>query len=224
MPHLYFIPGTGADRRLFSRLDLSAFPSHSFLEWIPPLHYHETLAEYAKRLSAGIDTSKPFALVGVSLGGMVAVELAKILPAEKTVLISSVKTADELPWYFAAPRRLGLNHLLKSKSFKGLRALIRPFFGCETEQDAKLFDVLLQDASAEFLDWSIEAILHWTNREIPTGLVHIHGTHDLIFPARFLHQYIPIHGGKHFMIASKAKELSRLLERVIIQKEDIPMI
>ncbi|SDF62642.1 Thioesterase domain-containing protein [Pedobacter terrae] len=74
----YFISGLGADQRIFSRLKLSEKISIIHVEWINP-NKNETLEVYAERLSRIIDTSKPFALVGVSFGGMIAVELAKLL-------------------------------------------------------------------------------------------------------------------------------------------------
>ena len=69
----------------------------------------ETLAQYAQRIVQRITAPRPM-LVGLSFGGMVAVEIAKILPVEKVILISSAKTRDELPPSY---RFLGKLHLHK---------------------------------------------------------------------------------------------------------------
>lgn len=90
----YVFSGLGADERVFKNLSFGeAEVEH--IHWIPPLTT-ETLAQYAQRIAQRITTPHPV-LVGLSFGGMVAVEIAKILPVEKVILISSAKTRDELP-------------------------------------------------------------------------------------------------------------------------------
>jgi len=63
----YFISGLGADKRIFSKLKLSEKINIIHVDWINP-DRNETLEAYSKRLSRIIDTSQPFALVGVSFG------------------------------------------------------------------------------------------------------------------------------------------------------------
>ncbi len=48
------------------------------IKWLTPFK-NETLPDYAMRLSKQIDTTQPFALIGVSFGGMVCIEIAKKL-------------------------------------------------------------------------------------------------------------------------------------------------
>src|ERR1035437_6749894 len=95
MHTLYFIPGLGADERLFSKLKLPGYKK-KFIKWLVPKE-NESLPHYAKRLSAQIDSSKSFSLIGVSFGGMLAVEMSKFLKPKKIFLISSAKTNRELP-------------------------------------------------------------------------------------------------------------------------------
>jgi surfactin synthase thioesterase subunit len=52
---------------------------------------------YAKKLSHQIDTTQPFILIGVSLGGMLATEMTDFIQPEKTIIISSAKNKYELP-------------------------------------------------------------------------------------------------------------------------------
>jgi alpha/beta superfamily hydrolase len=51
------------------------------------------------RLSEQIIEVNPI-LVGVSFGGMIAVEVAKLIETEKVILISSAKTKHEIPQYY----------------------------------------------------------------------------------------------------------------------------
>ena len=55
------------------------------------------MADYSRTLAQQIDTSRRFSIIGVSLGGMLAVEMSKYLQPEEVILIASAKTRDELP-------------------------------------------------------------------------------------------------------------------------------
>jgi len=97
MKKVYFISGLGADKRVFSFLDLS-FCVPVFIEWITPLK-KESLESYALRLSKNIPEINP-TIVGISFGGMLATEIAKANPDIKAIIISSNKTSAELPNLF----------------------------------------------------------------------------------------------------------------------------
>ena len=65
MQKVYFIPGLGADKRVFNFLDLS-FCEPIFIDWIKP-SVAETLTSYAQRLFETIQDEKA-SIVGVSFG------------------------------------------------------------------------------------------------------------------------------------------------------------
>jgi len=96
---LYLIGGLGADERVFKFLH-SEFPNQ-IIKWIEPLKM-EPIEDYTKRLSEQIDTKEKFGILGVSFGGIIAVELSKIIKPQITILISSVELASQLqPQYQA---------------------------------------------------------------------------------------------------------------------------
>jgi len=90
---IYAISGLGADQRVFKflQLDHELIP----INWIIPLK-NEPIQSYALRLAKSIDLEEEFALLGVSFGGLIAVELSKILNPKITILISSIETKNEL--------------------------------------------------------------------------------------------------------------------------------
>src|SRR5688572_6189398 len=103
MKRLILLTGLCADERLFSKLHLKSDYPATCIKWIPA-DKHDTLGSYAEKLLPQIDP-KPgerFVLVGVSFGGMIAIELAKRLPAEKTILISSLVEPKDLPLFYRA--------------------------------------------------------------------------------------------------------------------------
>ena len=85
MKKLYFFSGLGADYRAFQKLDLSGFKV-VHIDWIPTIK-KESIASYATRLLDQIECEKPL-LIGLSFGGIIAVEVAKQMETEKVILIS----------------------------------------------------------------------------------------------------------------------------------------
>ncbi|WP_093825084.1 alpha/beta fold hydrolase [Spirosoma endophyticum] len=96
---IYFISGLGADKRIFQKLVLPTFFEPVYIELLTP-HQNESLPNYAGRMALSIDSIQPFYIVGISFGGMLATEIAKLIRPQKTILISSVSTSNQLPWYY----------------------------------------------------------------------------------------------------------------------------
>ncbi|HCF62788.1 MAG TPA: hypothetical protein DEU93_00310, partial [Chitinophagaceae bacterium] len=69
----YCISGLGADERIFCNLHFPEALEPVYLKWIKP-EPNETLEQYAMRLSEKIEGDEPFVLIGLSLGGMLALE------------------------------------------------------------------------------------------------------------------------------------------------------
>ena len=90
---LYILSGLGADEKVFQRLDFSGV-SVTFIKWLPS-QAEESIGDYASRLLPQITTPHPI-LLGLSFGGMVAIEIAKQIDTEKVILISSAKTKNEI--------------------------------------------------------------------------------------------------------------------------------
>ena len=107
----YFISGLGADKQMFQRIKLPEGFTIVHLEWIDPLK-DETFEHYAKRLAQGIDTSEDFILVGLSLGGLMSVEMNKFLHPKFTILISSVVNKKALPFWFVLAGRLRIPKII----------------------------------------------------------------------------------------------------------------
>src|SRR3546814_17690371 len=85
---IYLLPGMGADHRLFSRLDLPGL-NPKVLQWVPPGE-GDSLGDYAKKLQPQITSTEDAVLLGVSLGGMLAVELARLANRKSVVWGKSV--------------------------------------------------------------------------------------------------------------------------------------
>jgi pimeloyl-ACP methyl ester carboxylesterase len=206
---VYFISGLGADERIFKHIQLPADFQGIYLPWIKPL-VNESLESYAQRLSEGIDTSEVFFLVGLSLGGMIASEIALHHRAAKTILISSIPAAHFLPWYYKLSRFLKIHRWLPVSMIKHA-AWIKRLFSPETSEDKKMLKNMIRDCDPSFIRWGLHAILMWKNESIPSPLIHIHGTADKILPFHFTKPTHVIKNGGHLMVLNKAREINQIL-------------
>ncbi|MEO6071258.1 MAG: alpha/beta hydrolase [Chitinophagaceae bacterium] len=209
---IYFISGLGADKRMFKNLSLPPQYSLVYIDWIEPLHEHEPLQSYCQRLAEGIDSSKDFVLVGLSLGGLAAIEIARFLKPKDIILISSIATKYELPWTFRVGRFFKLDQIIPLHLLKTPSALLTWLFGAKTGEEKSLLKSVLVETTDTFLKWSVGQILYWNNKIRPEKLYHIHGTADKLLLCWQTKADIKIRGGEHLMVLSKAGEISSLME------------
>ena len=107
---VYFISGLAADKRVFKNILVPPHCEIIHLDWIPPVK-KETLAAYSLRLAKKIDVEEPFSLVGLSMGGMIAAEIARHHRPAQVILISSVPSSEQLPVYFKWAAMVNLHKL-----------------------------------------------------------------------------------------------------------------
>ncbi len=85
MSKIFLISGLGADTRLYNNIDLldnEVVP----VDWIEP-NLTDTLANYAQKLIYQYNIKSNSIVIGTSLGGMIAVEIAKLVPLNKGNII-----------------------------------------------------------------------------------------------------------------------------------------
>ena len=207
---VYLLPGLGADHRLFAKLELGEHRTH-FLDW-PRMPKGSTLTDFARELASQVDKKRPHALVGVSMGGMVAQELAVLTGPERTVIISSWKGPHEMPPPIKLLRGTHPERLLTRQFIQASLPFMRWQMGVEGPEAVKLFDELLEVHTVEQLQVQIDAVLHWDGPAKPVkDLVHLHGTSDRLMPILFIKDPVKVPKGGHFMVFQRAPQVSRLV-------------
>jgi len=203
----YLIPGLGADERVFQFLRLHG--EVHVLRWLPPQSFSESLVHYAARLAAAVPVEQVCWLVGISFGGILALEVAQLRPLARVVLISSFSGPGELPWLGRLVRSTGLYHLLPPQLLPRLPRVAKWFFSAKNGREYELLCQILHDIDPNFTRWAIARLLQWSGRATATA-VRIHGTADRLLPfGTALSQYqLP---GGHLIIISRAVEISRIL-------------
>lgn len=207
---VYFISGQAADEKLFENL---ALPSHLLIKhvhWIEPLK-HESLIDYCRRLAEQIDASGDFVLIGVSLGGIVSVELNKLLHPKQTIIISSIATRQELRPVLKFIGLFKIHKLVPAGFYKWYSPLLDWYFGAKNKREKALLRFYAHSTTKNYMKWAVNEILNWNNEKRPANLFHIHGTKDRIFPYKRTHADILIKDGTHLMVHNRADEISRIL-------------
>lgn len=211
MKHIYVISGFGADERVFSKLDFGGNDVH-FIQWKIP-DKNETLASYTEKMKSEIVHPNPV-MIGLSFGGMMAIEISKLIPVEKILLISSIRNRHELPFYMRLTASLHLIKLLPLKPYRILEPIENYNLGVETKPQKELLREYRRNLNQQYTNFALTEIVNWKNEWSPENVVHIHGTKDHIFPIKYIHnpKYV-IRGGGHLLLMNKADEVNQILKK-----------
>ena len=110
---VYLMPAMGANPRIFEFLSLNKYFDVYHLSWIPP-EKDEPLHHYAQRMGQRIKHKNPI-LIGVSFGGVLVQEIAQHIQCRKVIIISSIKTNNELPHHMKLAQLTNAHRLLPTQ-------------------------------------------------------------------------------------------------------------
>lgn len=213
--HVYLMPGMAANPSIFDNISLpkNQFQLHK-LHWEIPVK-NESLSDYALRMTKNIKHEQ-VVLLGVSFGGILVQEMSKHIKLRKLIIVSSVKTKDELPKRFKILKATKAYKLLPTQLASNLDLLAKFAFGETIKKRIELYKKFLSVNDKYYLDWSIEQVVNWNQTEIIPEAIHIHGEKDLVFPHHCLGDCITIKGGTHIMIIDRFKWFNKNLPQLIL--------
>jgi len=212
----YLLPGLGTDYRIFQKLlPLLTVYEAVFLDFREDLLGEGGMVAYAHRLAGELqadwDYENPPLIIGLSLGGFVAIELAKLLPHRRLILISTIKNRKEAPSIFAIGRRLPLYRIIPAWFSRNMVPVISRLAKVTDKPGYYLYREMLKGWSAKKLRWARGAAINWNNLELPKEYLHIQGTRDHIFPHPKIDATYHIKGGTHYMVMDRAVEIAEII-------------
>ena len=113
----------------------------------------ERIEEYAKRMSEKIQHENPI-LMGLSFGGIMCIEIAKIIKTHKVILISSVKSFHEIPLWLKLAGKSKLNKFFPLRSFRILEPIQNYNLGIENIDELKLVREYRRNIGQQYTDWA----------------------------------------------------------------------
>jgi len=207
---IYLIPGQGGDARLFNNLQIdSSFTVKHIMYDLP--EKDSSMQAYAKQLLQQVDTAEPFILIGVSLGGMLAVEMSEILQPEKTIIISSAKNKNELPAKLKFQQKVPIYKMVPGKLARWGAFILQPIVEYDRNKEKTTFKAMLTDKDPKFLKRTIPMIINWDRTSNNTSIIHIHGDRDHTIPIKNVSNDITVEGGSHMMVLTEGEKLSKIV-------------
>jgi pimeloyl-ACP methyl ester carboxylesterase len=208
--HLLLLPGLGADQRLFTP-QRQAFPDLDVPAWIEP-HSGERLTDYADRLAERLRPRRPLVLGGVSLGGMIAWELARHLRPEALVLIASCRSPQAISRFFRMCGAFGGR--MPERLIQGTKPMSVFTAGRLSggRDYSRLCMRMYCDSDPRFVRWASRAVVEWQPRPPAGGPVfQIHGARDRIIPARGVPADVLVADGGHLINLTHAAVVNEFL-------------
>lgn len=185
------------------------------LEWFVPKP-KESLSDYAKRMIKEVRHENPV-LIGVSFGGILVQEMSEHIATRKVIIVSSVKCNKELPRRMKVAKKTLAYKLIPTRLLSNVELLAKYAFGETVTKRIQLYEKYLRMRDKKYLDWAIENVILWEQKEPQKGIVHIHGENDEVFPVKHIKNYIPVKNGTHIMILNKYKWLNENLPKIILE-------
>ena len=209
--NIYLFSGLGADERLFQKL--KPIPGYTYVPvpYVRPASAN-TLADYASLLISAHNFRTPCIFGGVSIGGMIAQEVAQLMKPEKLILISTIQFEDETPGLFKWANT-GFIKALLHKPILELIAAVGDRFTIKSPEGRELFYSMLRDSDSSFMKFGAGVVMDWDPPKANVPVIRIHGTADRVFPLSRINatDISLIEGGNHFMVYEKGEEIGELL-------------
>lgn len=209
---LYIVSGLGADFKVLERICFPKDLEVVFIDWLIPKP-NEKLHDYVERMAEKINHSEPFCLLGYSFGGMMVQEIHKKYPAEKVVILGSIKSDKEKSPLIKMGERTKIPRLLPERAFNDksfvMYSVLRKIFDPKNPAVLQYFRV----KNPYYLKWSITKIAEWKFEKLP-NIIQIIGDKDIVFPIKLSQPDYVIKGGTHLFPATKFREVSKILEEI----------
>jgi pimeloyl-ACP methyl ester carboxylesterase len=180
------------------------------LEWQLP-EEGEDMKSYAARYKICIDTTEAYAFVGLSLGGMVALELAEMMSPKMCVLISSAIRKQDLPKRYALLENVPIYKLVNG-NILAATSMVLPYVIPIDKSGAKLYGHMVRQYDPVMFQRQVAMLVNWERKSTSVDYVHIHGKKDRIIPFRKQSRVTyPINGGGHKMLMTHSEEINIIL-------------
>lgn len=209
-PIIYLFPGQGADHRAFKGISIEGYELKVIDYPVPKKG--ASMRSYAEQLLEQVDTTRSYSFFGVSLGGMICVELSAMTDPDHVILFSSAKCREELPKRYTFMRKLPLYRMFPGQSLIVGAVLAQPFFEPTNIQTMRLFWRMVTRKHPIFMKRAVRMVVTWDREEAPDGIVHFHGKRDHTIPSKNIENATLLDGG-HMIILEKPELVNELITR-----------
>jgi pimeloyl-ACP methyl ester carboxylesterase len=210
---IYLLPGIEKDFPIFDRMR-ELLPESVLVEYPPPQRA-ETLSSYAGRVAQRLVPNSIVA--GISWGGVLAQEVAPLLPAKGCIVIASVRGGHQLPPHMRLGRKLSRGTYSAVLRAAGSIAHYVP----KSVKTSSTYQFSKFASSDGWHRWAASALNTWSPSPLLEAIpvLHIHGTADRTFPIRHVDADVEIEGGKHALPISHPREVADAIMQFVAECE-----
>ncbi len=211
--NIFVVSGLGADFSVLQRIEFPPEFNVVFLDWLMP-EKKESFEHYVQRMADRVDDSAPFYLLGYSFGGLIVQEISRIKPAQKILILGSIRSGKEKSSLLKTGEITRLFKYIPAKlldpNLKLMKYGLHYLFGATSSNVLKYFTF----RDNRYLKWSLYHIAHW-HAEPVEGVIQILGDKDHIFPIKNSKPDYVISGGTHLFPVTKSREVSTIIREVL---------
>lgn len=212
---IYCFPGQGSDHRLFDSLRVDTNYRLRFINYATPKK-NCNMKQFAQELSQQIDSTQPFILLGVSLGGMICCELAEFMHPQKIILISSAKNRNELPRRYRFQYHIPLYRIFPGGFLNFGAKIMQPIVEPDRKHNKATFKSMLSKKTGLYMKRTVSMIINWERTSNSAEIFHIHGTKDHTLPIRFIvNPTFILENGSHMMTLTRAQDINVFLNQIL---------
>lgn len=212
---VFLITGFALDKRAFDFMRLPEDTFHA-LDLIP-VRKGETLRDYAKRMAAEIGLAPGDVIGGVSLGGMIALEMSKVVDVLGVVTIASATHPRFIRKRFKmwAPIAASVPDGIIRRIFAFIPRILALQNMLTPEGQALLADVMGRFPPSQLKAFPM-MIMRWPGCEPPAHCAHIHSDGDwLIRPNGAAAALSLLPGKNHLITVSHPEAVRDLVMRAV---------
>ena len=209
---IYLFPGISVEYPIFDRIVPLLTTVSSIVAYPEPMR-NEPLTHFAGRIAAQLPSD--CFVAGTSFGGIVALEVARIVKARACFLIGSIRGPDQLPPWLRMWRLLGREHCDRLLRMAGNLAAAVP--RCVRISSTVRLKKLSGSAGS-WHRWAITSVLTWRPRpDASVPIVQIHGDADTTFPICYVTPDIVVRHGKHALCMSHPQDVADAINAFIMR-------
>lgn len=183
----------------------------------PTIVAAENIAQFAARAAEQIVASDDLYVGGVSFGGMVALEVARIVRPRGVFLIAAAKSGSALSPIVRLVA-LAASKLPMAAVELGLKwspLLVRMVGRPDRVQREYLLD-LAEASIASLTHWGGRVMLDWTAPPLPCPVWQVHGSDDRMIPVKNVSPDLVIPGGGHVINVTHAAAVNQFIRERIV--------
>lgn len=207
MKQVYLIPAPDMDERAIESMILDGV---EFVRVnLPQLTHESNLNDVTDQLAKQIANKNPL-ILGFCYGGVLAIELAKKISAEKIIVVSGVKSSQDI-----APSRKIMAYafyFMPDIVLRGIGMQLTFWINTVLRLDVKIPRIWLKSGQNRFI---IRHALRFDCQGVTCEIIRVHGSHDKVVPLSITGADIVIEDAGHFMFVHRRNDVLKAIAEAI---------